>query len=77
MSLSDVLGPSSGIDSSDVDENELQRLMQDYASNEDEWEKYSFPAPDQAYTRNLVDKGNGKSNLVSVARYKQSLRAIG
>ncbi|KAF1958285.1 cysteine dioxygenase type I [Byssothecium circinans] len=64
ISLRDVLGPSSGIDSSDVDENELQKLMEDYKSYENEWQQYRFAAPDQNYTRNLVDKGNGKSNLL-------------
>jgi cysteine dioxygenase len=64
QALSDKLGPCSGIDSDDVDERELQQLMEDYTSNESEWSKYFFPSPHMAYTRNLVDKGNGKSNLV-------------
>jgi cysteine dioxygenase len=64
QALSDKLGPCSGIDSDDVDERELQQLMQDYTSDESEWSKYFFPSPHMAYTRNLVDKGNGKSNLV-------------
>jgi cysteine dioxygenase len=63
-SLSDKLGPCSGINSDDVDEKELQQLMEDYVSNSAEWEKYSMAQPGTAYTRNLVDKGNGKSNLV-------------
>jgi hypothetical protein len=67
QALSEKLGPSSGIDSSDVDETELQQLMEDYVSDETEWAKYFFPAPTMAYTRNLVDKGNGKSNLVLLA----------
>jgi cysteine dioxygenase len=64
QALSEKLGPCSGIDSDDVDEKELQQLMESYVSNESEWGKYSFPASNMAYTRNLVDKGNGKSNLV-------------
>lgn len=64
QALSEKLGPCSGINSDDVDENELQQLMQEYCSNKSEWEKYFFPAPNMSYTRNLVDKGNGKSNLV-------------
>lgn len=64
QSLSDKLGPCSGINSDDVDANELQQLMQDYVSDEAEWEKYFFPASNMSYTRNLVDKGNGKSNLL-------------
>jgi hypothetical protein len=64
QALSEKLGPCSGIDSDDVDESELQQLMEDYVSNESEWEKYYFPSSKMSYTRNLVDKGNGKSNLV-------------
>lgn len=63
-SLSEKLGPCSGIDSDDVDPGELKRLMEQYVSDESEWEKYFFPAANMNYTRNLVDKGNGKSNLV-------------
>jgi hypothetical protein len=62
--LSEKLGPCSGINSDDVDEKELQKLMEDYVSDEAEWKRYSLSAPNTAYTRNLVDKGNGKSNLV-------------
>lgn len=64
QALSDKLGLCSGIDSDDVDEKELQQLMRDYISDEPEWSKYFFPSSNHAYTRNLVDKGNGKSNLV-------------
>ena len=60
-----VLGPSSGIDSADVDVEELKTLMEQYSSIEGEWEKYGFPDHSRAYTRNLVDNCNGKSNLVS------------
>lgn len=69
QALSEKLGPCSGIDSADVDEKVLQQLMQDYVSNESEWSKYFFPASNMAYTRNLVDKGNGKSNLVRSLYY--------
>ncbi|MCJ1228134.1 Cysteine dioxygenase [Toensbergia leucococca] len=62
--LSNVLGPSSGLDSSDVDPRNLQRLMENYMSNESQWRKYAFGDPSRAYTRNLVDRGNGKSNLL-------------
>ena len=65
--LSERLGPSSGIDSDDVDPKELQQLMEEYVSDESEWEKYSLSSPHVPYTRNLVDKGNGKSNLVSLS----------
>ncbi|KAK5046926.1 Cysteine dioxygenase [Exophiala bonariae] len=64
--LSDVLGPSSGIDSADVDENVLISLMKDYISDEAQWNQYAFADPSRNYTRNLVDEGNGKSNLLIV-----------
>lgn len=66
--LNEKLGPYSGINSDDVDPNELQRLMEEYISDESEWTKYSLSSPHVPYTRNLVDKGNGKSNLVSPKR---------
>lgn len=62
--LSDVLGPSSGIDSADVDPNGLINLMSNYISNEPEWQQYAFADSSRNYTRNLVDEGNGKSNLL-------------
>ena len=64
QSLNEKLGPCSGIDSDDVDPNDLQQLMRNYMSLESDWARYYFPASNMAYTRNLVDKGNGKSNLV-------------
>lgn len=62
--LSRVLGPSSGLDSEDV-VPELEQLMGNYISDEADWSKYAFPDLSRGYTRNLVDEGNGKSNLVS------------
>ena len=70
--LRQKLGPSSGITDDDVNPQKLQSLMADYISKESEWERYAFKCPVKAYTRNLVDKGNGKSNLVS--RWKSGLR---
>ncbi len=64
--LSDVLGPSSGINSDDVDQNDLVRLMEQYISQEKQWRHYAFADPSRNYTRNLVDEGNGKSNLLVV-----------
>jgi cysteine dioxygenase len=64
QAINEKLGPSSGIDSADVDEKELQQLMEAYVSNESEWNKYFFASDKIPYTRNLVDKGNGKSNLL-------------
>ncbi|KAF1832209.1 cysteine dioxygenase type I [Decorospora gaudefroyi] len=62
--INEKLGPSSGIDSADVDAKELQHLMEAYVSDESEWSKYVFCSEHMPYTRNLVDKGNGKSNLL-------------
>ena len=62
--LSRTLGPSSGLNSSDVDVTALQQLMEDYTSKESDWTKYALSDYSRGYTRNLVDEGNGKSNLV-------------
>ncbi|EGC41046.1 cysteine dioxygenase [Histoplasma capsulatum var. duboisii H88] len=62
--INKVLGPSSGLDSDDVDPMDIQKLMEDYTSNESEWERYAFGDAGRAYTRNLVDEGNGKCNLL-------------
>lgn len=59
-----VLGPSSGIDSADIDPRELEELMRAYESNQKEWHRYAWADKSRNYTRNLVDKGNGKANLV-------------
>ena|SRR5436305_1647137 len=64
--LSRILGPSSGLNSEDVDVQKLQILMESYISNEKDWAKYAFSDFSRGYTRNLVDQGNGKSNLVSL-----------
>jgi cysteine dioxygenase len=65
--LSAALGPSSGLDSSDVDPMEIQCLMEKYISNEEEWGSYALGDASRTYTRNLIDEGNGKSNLVGQA----------
>jgi len=62
--LSKILGPTSGIDSADVDPQELQALMENYVSNPPEWDRYALGDLSRPYTRNLVDRGNGKCNLV-------------
>lgn len=62
--LSEVLGSCSGIDSDDVDVTNLEQLMIDYTSKDEEWTSYAFADFTRGYTRNLVDEGNGKSNLV-------------
>ncbi|XP_003223077.1 cysteine dioxygenase type 1 [Anolis carolinensis] len=46
-----------------VNVDEVQTLMESYESNPEEWSQYA--QFDQfRYTRNLVDKGNGKFNLM-------------
>ncbi|XP_019743305.1 cysteine dioxygenase type 1 [Hippocampus comes] len=46
-----------------VNVEEVQELMESYKSNRKDWEKYAiFDA--HKYTRNLVDEGNGKFNLI-------------
>ncbi|KUM55343.1 hypothetical protein ACN42_g11970 [Penicillium freii] len=62
--LCSTLGPSSGLDSSDVDPMEIQLLMEKYVSNSDEWASYALGDASRTYTRNLIDEGNGKSNLL-------------
>ncbi|KAI5779426.1 cysteine dioxygenase type I family protein [Peziza echinospora] len=62
--IRDALGPSSGIDSDDVDENDLLELMRGYISRESDWRDYALGDPSRNYTRNLVDEGNGNANLL-------------
>ncbi|OQD75249.1 hypothetical protein PENDEC_c008G00303 [Penicillium decumbens] len=62
--LSSALGPSSGLDSDDVDPINIQQLMEKYISNSSEWGSYALGDASRAYTRNLIDEGNGKSNLL-------------
>ncbi|KAF2763905.1 cysteine dioxygenase type I [Teratosphaeria nubilosa] len=62
--INDILGPTNGIDSEGVDVEEIKAVMRGYDSNEVEWNKYAFEDYSRAYTRNLVDHGNGKSNLL-------------
>lgn len=62
--LKDALGPSSGLTSDDVDVEHLTRLMEEYDPADKGWRSYFFGDKERNYTRNLVDEGNGKSNLV-------------
>lgn len=66
QALKEALGPSSGLTSDDVDVAFLTRLMQDYDSSDNKWSMYAYGDGTRGYTRNLVDEGNGKSNLVSL-----------
>lgn len=64
LRLKEALGPSSGLTSDDIDVDFLHRLMQDYDCSDNKWSKYAFSDRSKGYTRNLVDEGNGKSNLL-------------
>ncbi|GAB1732273.1 hypothetical protein NU195Hw_g93t1 [Hortaea werneckii] len=64
QSINTILGPCNGIDSAGIDVEELKTAMRDYPSVEQEWEKFAFADYSRGYTRNLVDYGNGKSNLL-------------
>ncbi|XP_065661120.1 cysteine dioxygenase type 1 isoform X2 [Hydra vulgaris] len=46
-----------------VNVDEVQDAMETYQSNLPEWKKYAH-FDDYRYTRNLVDSGNGKFNLI-------------
>ena len=50
----------------DVDPNDLVNLMSIYTSKAEHWQQYAFADSSRNYTRNLVDEGNGKSNLLVV-----------
>ncbi|KAL2826854.1 RmlC-like cupin domain-containing protein [Aspergillus cavernicola] len=62
--LSIALGPSSGLDSADVNPLDIQRLMEQYTSNAEDWLPFALDDSNKSYTRNLIDEGNGKSNLL-------------
>ncbi|OAA61377.1 cysteine dioxygenase [Cordyceps fumosorosea ARSEF 2679] len=64
LALKSALGPSSGLTSDDIDVTFLTRLMKLYDARDRNWAKYAFGDASRGYTRNLVDEGNGKSNLL-------------
>ncbi|KAM0254982.1 hypothetical protein ACHAQJ_006210 [Trichoderma viride] len=64
LALKEALGPSSGLTSEDIDVGFLMGLMREYDSSDIQWSKYAFGDASRGYTRNLVDEGNGKSNLL-------------
>ncbi|KAG9326075.1 hypothetical protein KVV02_002763 [Mortierella alpina] len=57
---------ANGLDSEDVDVDRVKALMTNYVSNKDDWKKYAHFDKNR-YTRNLVDDGNGKFNLMILA----------
>ncbi|KAI9724647.1 MAG: hypothetical protein M1828_003516 [Chrysothrix sp. TS-e1954] len=62
--LSDFLGPSSGLDSSEINPDRVIEIMRSYTTRSSEWSPYAHADHGRGYTRNLVDTGNGKSNLL-------------
>ncbi|XP_051875858.1 cysteine dioxygenase type 1-like isoform X1 [Pristis pectinata] len=64
QSLEDVIQALHRIFADDkVDVDEVQALLESYQSNSHEWLKYA-KFDQYRYTRNLVDEGNGKFNLM-------------
>lgn len=59
------LAESSGSDFIDIDPDPLAKWMRAYRSNSDDWSKYAYENKSQCFTRNLVDRGMGKHNIVS------------
>ncbi|KAF9965331.1 Cysteine dioxygenase [Mortierella alpina] len=57
---------ANGLDSEGVDVDRVQKLMANYTSNQADWAKYALFDKGR-YTRNLVDDGNGKFNLMILA----------
>lgn len=62
--IKDILGPTSGLDCAEVDENVLVERLSKYISDDKEWSKYAFVDTAYDYTRNLVDDINHKANLL-------------
>lgn len=58
--IHEELGPDDGLDSEHIDANHIIALMESYSSNAEDWEQYAMFDHSRAYTRNLVDDGNGK-----------------
>ena len=52
-----------GLDGDSIDPERIRLIIESYTSQECEWKKYAH-FDDRKYTRNLVDDGNGKFNLM-------------
>ncbi|GAA5804266.1 hypothetical protein HPULCUR_009753 [Helicostylum pulchrum] len=65
-SIHGVLGDD-GLDAEHIDAQKIIQLMERYSSNSADWSQYSLFDHSRAYTRNLVDDGNGKFNLMILA----------
>ncbi|KAI9485611.1 MAG: RmlC-like cupin domain-containing protein [Benjaminiella poitrasii] len=65
-SIHTLLGDE-GLDSERIDSQKIIQLMERYSSNASDWSKYTLFDSTRAYTRNLIDDGNGKFNLMILA----------
>ncbi|KAF8353694.1 cdo-1 [Pristionchus pacificus] len=64
MNLSELIGNLREIFTTDkVDVDEVRRVMESYKSNPEDWRMFA-KFDENKYTRNLVDIGNGKYNLM-------------
>lgn len=59
QSIHNVLGDE-GLDSDRIDAQKIIQLMERYSSNSIDWNQYTLFDHSRAYTRNLIDDGNGK-----------------
>ncbi|CAO0793195.1 unnamed protein product [Mucor circinelloides] len=66
QSIHHVLGDE-GLDSERIDAQKIIQLMEKYSSNSVDWNQYTLFDHSRAYTRNLIDDGNGKFNLMILA----------
>ncbi|RKO91259.1 RmlC-like cupin domain-containing protein, partial [Blyttiomyces helicus] len=55
---------ANGLDPDLVDVDRVQALMASYKSNPKDWDQFALFDRSKPYTRNLVDDGNGKFNLM-------------
>ena len=46
------------------DPNAVIHRMREYQSDRSEWVKYAYEDANQCFTRNMVERGLGKSNIV-------------
>lgn len=62
--LRTMLSPYSGLDAGEIDHRALQKRLDAYTSAASEWSPYAFVDVARNYTRNMVDRCEGKANLV-------------
>jgi cysteine dioxygenase len=62
--LTELLRPYSGRDASEIDHEVLARRMQNYRTQRRDWNRFAMVDQRCNYTRNLIDRGHGWSNLL-------------